>query len=452
MSLPSSATRHRFASLAVFAPLFLSGCVGFGEGTIWVATLDQGAYEARDGESLRQTAGLDLYEAFDECDSSLDERCYAFGFDAYEDGGMLATWSAASLSDGWGGLEDWRGRIFRTDASGEMIWQVDALDFSVNFPSRLDGVCRYDLDDPCAPDAELMAATDSDSVRAARLCQFHQPHAVVDISSGDDIRLILVDTRNNRLLQVSVEETSTCAVVEQVLGNAHSGWEDFGAPNHLQVWEDTERRYVLMTHKDLIPTEESPGEGRGGVVLWAQSLGDVYEWGESAVQTWERVWRYPAEGYLNAPHNVERFTTGSGDLLVYAHSNGAGDTWNEGNLGSLGIARFDAADGWLSAPSYVFDVRPDRVVRRNFGFIRDADWVEDERFLLGDSGCLRPEGCEKKRAGLWDVTVDLSAEPAGGTGAWGDQVFVEPQDATRFERLEDVYEADAWMGLSFEAR
>ena len=437
-------SRSVIAFTARFVPLLLTGCVGFGDGTLWVSTLDQGAFEALDGESMRQVSGLDLYEAFDECDEELDERCYAFGFEAESDGGLLATWSAASLSDGWGGIEDWRGRIFRADADGGLTWSVDALDFSVHFSERTDGICRYDVDSPCSPDPELLAATDSESVRAARLCQLHQPHAVVDISSGDDVRLILVDTRNNRLLQIAVAPESSCAVVEQVLGNAHSGWEDFGAPNHLQVWSDEDNRYVLMTHKDLIPTEASPGEGRGGVVLWQQSLAAVDSTGEPAVHTWERVWRYPASGYLNAPHNVERFETDTGDVLVYAHSNGAGEEWNEGNLGSLGVAVFD--QGWLTAPSYLFDVRADRVVRRNFGFLRDADWVEGERFLLADSGCLRPEGCDKKRASLWDVSVDLGGAPTGETGAWGDQRFVEPYDVTRFEGLDDVYEADAWLG------
>jgi hypothetical protein len=178
----------------------------------------------------------------------------------------------------------------------------------------------------------------------------------------------------------------------------------------------------------------------------------VDETGESAVHTWERVWRYPASGYLNAPHNVERFETETGDLLVYAHSNGAGEEWNEGNLGSLGLAVFDGAEGWLTAPTYLFDVRPDRVARRNFGFLRDADWVEGERFLLADSGCLRPEGCEAKRAALWDVSIGWEDAPSGESGAWGDQRFVEPDDVARFERLADVYEADAWLGTHLEAR
>ncbi len=136
---------------------------------------------------------------------------------------------------------------------------------------------------------------------------------------------------------------------------------------------------------------------------------------------WRMAWKHPIDGSrLQGGHEADLIQGEDGlPYVVYAHGNGAGvsddiDHWDgeEDHRGTIGVVRL--VDG---QPEYLLDgVTSDP----RFGFLRDADFLDDGSFLVTDSGCMNPyfPGC-KREAGLWHVDVDFeNAVATGKTGAF----------------------------------
>ncbi|GEM_PF-4491760 len=280
-----------------------------------------------------------------------------------------------------------------TEAGPEVVWSLNAIDLS-GFP----GTCSAD---PCTPPDDVPAA----DWRSCVITGVHDIELVTDTESL--VELWLADTSSRpRAMKLSFEPGSTCAQVTELLDDASTeGWSRFEHTNDLDVTATG----VLVNHKGTSP-EFGGAVGRGKTTHWVPE-GDG----------WALEWEHPPEDgtWLNAPHNPDLVTTEAGEFLIYAHSNGAGSTWeDEGfsgdadNLGSVGVARM-GADG----PTYLFDA----VLSGDspLGFVRDADLLSDGSFLLTDSGCNDDVTEVCPRPGLVRrVELPLDTASTGGSGAW----------------------------------
>ncbi len=315
----------------------------------------------------------------------------------------------------------------RLGEGGDTVdWALDSLDFTVNFADRPD-ICAQTT--PC----EAPGRPGSPDWRA---CTFQTTHAaVIAAETPDKVTLWLADTgKPPRALKVSLNPASTCGVVEEVIGPTTSeDWTDESGPNDLDLVEIGGEERVLLDHLNT-----DVAEIHGRITAWARPVADPPE----------QVFRYPLDGStLMGAHNADVARGADGaDYLVYAHGNGDGahadlEAWDgeADHRGTVGIARF--VDG---EPRYLLDAAGPG---EGFGFLRDADMLDDGTFLLTDSGCFNHtfEDCSKEGA-LRHVAVDfLDAEPTGRSGAFSEdhatQVIAEAS------LVDDVVPAELTCGF-----
>lgn len=311
------------------------------------------------------------------------------------------------------------GRIIgvRPTETPQQTWRLDALDFSAFDPDR--ARCAWDEADPCAPQAGL-EETDW------RRCQLYWPHDFQILEeTADGLRMVVADTRNERVVWLTLPTGSTCGVVEDVLDGANPAWDIYTSVNSIQTWTE-ETDYLLMSIKDTTPAQPyQGGDGRGRIVLWRKD------------QDWTPAWIFPpvdaeSPSFVNAPHGVVRWE----DHVMFAHSLGRSDDWNTGEGGSFGVLGMDG--------TYRFDlVLPDDPLR----FPRDIDPLGDGRFLLVDSGS-KGEEVDTTPTAAWVVEItDWSA--GTGTGAWSadgaNQTFREiaPVGDALFTDAQVLYSGEA---------
>lgn len=339
------------------------------------------------------------------------------------------TWSQLDVSDGddtsANDLVSRVAGVARTDHT--LNWSIRALDFS-GIPQS---GCKYDPADPCTLDPEL-------SDTAAWPCTLRMAHAVwVTGETNTDVSMWIADTRNDRLLDVTIARDSTCAVVNRVVdGDRTPDWDVYTSVNSLERLELDGEPVLLMTVKGSEPDDLSGEDQEGGA-----SRGKVILWREDPL---EQVWEYPPQtsgtiSFFNTPHGVAYLERPSGERWVlFAHSLGASvdPDYGDGTGGSVAVLRLDE-DG----PVYLYDA----VLPESQGvlhFPRDITPMPDGRVIVSDSGCV-DDGC-RYDTGLW--VMDLpDAAPTGKTGIWSvdhaDQeiVTVEADDGPYLAYTDMIY-------------
>jgi hypothetical protein len=243
---------------------------------------------------------------------------------------------------------------------------------------------------------------------------------------------VIADTLNSRVLWLDQPGPGNSTRVLAKLDVGHPEWEGLRYPNNVQRLEIEGRDHLLTTFKSG-DFPEVARDNTGRIVLWdIEDLEDI-----------RRVWRYPEEGFLAAVHHGQVFDTPSGPLLVYAHSAGASEGFVGGLHGSVGLARFNG----LEPPTYLADGLADPLEVEPFGFLREAEILEDGAALL-----VTDSGCENQSAACVSdgrvMSFRLPAlEPSGTSGA-----FTATHETQTFVSLENFGHVFAWgMKFPFEA-
>lgn len=346
------------------------------------------------------------------------------------------TWSALDSGDGDDeARDDLLARLAGVDREDHSLrWSVRGLDFG-GFPET---GCSPDPADPCAIDPMATAAE-------AWTCSLRMAHTVwVTEETDADVSMWVVDSRNNRLVDLTVPRDGTCAVVNRLVDSEHApDWDVYVSVNSLKRAEIDGEETLLMTVKGSLPDTKSGEEQEGG-----SSRGKVLLWREDPLA---QLWEFPpettgTESFANTPHGVTSLERPDGERWVlFAQSLGASDRpdYGFGSGGSVTVLRLDA-DG----PVYLYDaVLPESqgVLR----FPRDITPLPDGRVLVSDSGCLG-DRCDYP-TGLW--VLDLpDAAPTGKTGAWSadhaeqELLTVEADDGPYLSALDMIFSTDVLPG------
>lgn len=337
---------------------------------------------------------------------------------------VLFTYSALDVSDGDDDSRtDLISRIYSVDRETHATrWHFDQIDFS-HLANGAD-YCTWDPADPCRPDPGV-------DTQGYWACSIHMVHEMIVTSEdANTVAMWVVDSRNSRMLHVSLEREATCATVDTVLDMHMDDWDIYNSVNSLERWMDGDTDTLLMSIKGSFPDEQTgehqmAGSGQGKIVLWRRDT--VANGGD---EPWYQAWEFPPEStteesFLNDPHGVVRYTGAEGKMYVtFAHSLGHSpeSEYGKGTGGSIGVIRIEDDE-----PVYLYDAmlpRPDVLQ-----FPRDVTPLPDGTFLLTDSGCLG-DGCAYE---TYDWVVRLpQGEPVDGkTGAWradhSEQVYVDAE-------------------------
>lgn len=355
---------------------------------------------------IRYTYDVDGHNV-DECRVQDDQHRFCLVYQSRhrltDDGQDEIVYTYSPVADDSADPEDVRGRVVGvapTDPPSTR-WQLDRLDWSLVDPDR--ARCAWDAADPCAVD-RAVATTEA----AIRACQLFWPHDLQILGEDPDfeggaggVRLVLADTRNDRLLWVTASRQSTCGLVTEVLDHTNPDWDLYASINGVDTWEDGTTRRLLFSAKDahgdgsqLEGTWEE-GAGKGKIVQWRDD-------GEGWVQEWE----FPPQSssvlsFVNSPHGV----THDDGHVYFAHALGSGDTWNVGAGGSLGVLDRDGG--------YLYDALP---ARKDLLYARAVAVLDDGRLLLTDSGTKGDEHAPAQTS-LFVLEPGDDA-PSGKSGAW----------------------------------
>lgn len=378
---------------------------------------------------------LDLRELFPgHCHDDIE--CVAFGSEHSVDhttGEDLALIIAYITAVGQTPEEPGLAAKLRLGSEGPSVdWQLTQLDWTVNFSDRAD-ICTQTT--PC----EAPGPVGSD---AWQDCTFRNAHAVKVVEETDShVTMWIADTgQPSRAIQVELDKSSSCGVVTEVHGDLTTdGWTDESGPNDLDLVEYDGAEAMLLNHLGTAGND---------------ALGVSTLWIPGAEGGWELVYRHPIDGgHIMGGHNSDFATAADGELYhVYAHGNGAGaheviSVWDPelDHRGTLGILRI--VDG---QPVYLLDAT---APEPGFGFLRDADMLADDSFLVTDSGCMNHTfaGCEKEAA-IWHVSIGFTGlEGSDQSGA-----FTEDHDQQRYSEATPI--DDPWpsrvtcgLGTPYEA-
>ncbi len=251
------------------------------------------------------------------------------------------------------------------------VWRLRNLDFSQVVHG--DYYCRE--------------AADPEAARTDPRCQIAFSHAfqVVDDRPEDQVvTLVVADTMNQRVVQVTLDyaEGNTVGRVDWVLGRLNPAWHPMGVPNAVQVIDEPDGRYLLVT---LYSTCFRP-LGSGMIQMFRWEDGD-----------WHEMWRFPDpdagdQPYLNTPHRGKLLTDPlTGERRIwYSHSRGLADDWHEMIASGLGATWGMLIPGETLAdpPVYALDAAPfldgdEQPVT----FSRDQAYLPDGTIVLADSAC-----------------------------------------------------------------
>jgi len=297
-------------------------------------------------------------------------------------------WLSHRVVDGNDELTLAFGRIWRSYVRGglarirpsqppEVLWVVERLEVPTDL---YDGVCN-------------------DSSTLDLRCHLSAPHRAAPTPDGD--QLVVADTINDRVVFLAEDDEGRPARLVAVLDADHPDFQNTWIwPNHLEVFEDSDRTWMLLGFKGRTFGDEELNTST--ITLW-----DITNPADAHLQ-----WRYP-EGHhaLAALHSLRVVSTSEGPLLVYAHSRGASDGVMEGELGSVGFARFSLD----TPPVYLGDGILDE--SSPLGFVRTVrQGTAPDQLLIVDSGCEKPADACGKEGRLLEVrlTVPTGADVTGG--------------------------------------
>ncbi len=354
-------------------------------------------------------------------------ECVAFGAEPLVDsetGEDLAIIIAYVTSQGDSPADPGLAAQLRLSESGVQVdWQLYQLDWTTNFAGQTD-ICKQTT--PCEA-LEPVGGEDWQD------CTFRNAHAVEVVEETEDsVTMWIADTGTPpRALKVRLDKSSVCGVVEEVHGAAtHDDWGDGAGdpsgPNDLDMITWDGREAMLLNHLTTAGSDTL-----GVATLWVR--GD---------DEWDLVYQHPvAGGTVMGGHNSDMVTATDGETYhVFAHGNGAGANqiigqWDPDldHRGTISMLRIQ--DG---LPVYLMDVT---APEPGFSFLRDADMLEDDSFLVTDSGCMNTsfEGCQRDAA-LWHVAFDFhEVQGQGLSGA-----FSEAHEGQNFEVATLV--EDRWPG------
>jgi len=353
------------------------------DGRILVADSGHGRYLELDRRTGIMTGQLELAELLPEaCGHGVDvggSRCRVFGAfrERTPNGGDVLVLAFDRLREygrmGYGGglLRVWPGE------PPSVSWHV----YSLRFPED-------------SPEFE----TCKDGYWGSE-CFLYAPHGVARLSGR---YLVVADTRNDRLLKLSVNPhgDNHTARVHGILKASSEGGAAAVGPVAVEAVRFEDRQFLLVTFSRW--REDDAAEPAGGVIqLW-----DVTSWVEPAL-----MWTYPAEGTLASPNNATIVRRGDVSYLMYGHGRGYGDAEGGEQRGSVGLARLDSPE----PPTYLGDLVADEE-QRSLGFVAAATEIEDgARMLVTDSGCEnRDPSCERRpRILIADLEIPSPPDRSG---------------------------------------
>lgn len=362
-------------------------------GRVVISTLQGDSWLVADAETGDEEGRFELAVHHPELCQGDERLC--LGYQARHNRGsdgadaVIYTFSPIDMSDG--------SEFNRTDRIGhiaaaswpaqETLWQISALDFS-----QLAGGeawCSYEPSDPCHPPESL-------GDRDFQFCHLYQPHDLWVVSQ-DDASLVLwvADARNARLLKLSIELNSDCAVVQDALGLGSDGWGDANSPNSFARREQDGVEQLIVSTKDSFDGDGA-GDGAGHVSAWSRTS-----------DGWRLDWRIPEYGSFNAPHGL---ALGEDGTMAFAHSGGRAAALDAGAGGSVSVWRLVDEE-----PEYLYDAVPGGADGA-FSYPRDVMLYGDGQVLLADSGCKGGFDCTRPM-GL--SRFELPEQDAAGlSGAW----------------------------------
>jgi hypothetical protein len=372
---------------------------------------------------------LDLRELFPQhCHDAIE--CVAFGSEHSVDpvtGEDLALIIAYITAVGQTPEEPGLAARLRLASEGPSVdWQLTQLDWTVHFSDRPD-ICGQ------TTACEAPSPVGSD---AWQDCTFRNAHAVKVVDETEThVTMWIADTgQPSRAIQVELDKSSSCGVVTEVHGDLTTdGWTDESGPNDLDLVDYDGVSAMLLNHLGT-----AGNDALGVSTFWTRD-GDG----------WALVYRHPVDGgHIMGGHNSDMVIASDGQRYhVYAHGNGAGageviQAWDPvlDHRGTVAILR--VVDG---QPVYLLDATaPDP----GFGFLRDADMLADDSFLVTDSGCMNHTfvGCEKEAA-IWHVAIGFT----GLDGSDQSGAFTEDHDQQRFSEatpIDDPWPSRVTCGLS----
>jgi hypothetical protein len=259
-------------------------------------------------------------------------------------------------------------------------FRINRISFESFLPDAYDGLCSEE---------------GVDDVR----CLLNMAHA--SSVSPDGALMVFADTRSGRIVLGQPDYDSGVLDVRAVLDDDHPDWNDMAWVNHVELFEENDHLYMLNSFK-----------GGGPVAETQRNAGQIVLWDLSDLQSIQKVWAYPSEGYLAAPHKATRLEIQGQDVLLYAHSLGNADSFDGPQNGSVGLATFSTS----APPSYLGDwiLNPDD---GHIGFLRDAELLSDgETLLMTDSGCESLNADCHDPGGVFTVDFPVLPEPSGLVG------------------------------------
>jgi hypothetical protein len=361
------------------------------------------------GELLGEHCLSELFP--EECNGAPGFTCMLFeiGFDTLNNDGVRLSYSHRNpLVDG----QPSSTVRFGISRPARVDYKLERLSFEQYLPGAFEGACI----EPGVNDVR---------------CRMNMAHVSATTPQGD--LLVVADTRSARILFGSPDYARGELAVRAILDSSHVAWEHMTWVNHIDLFEEEGRLYMLNSFK-----------GGGPVVETQRNAGKIVLWDISDLNAIEQVWAYPEEGRVAAPHKATRIQVAGEDLLLYAHSLGAANNLDGPQNGSLGLARFSIEQ----TPTYLGDwVLP--VEDGHMGFLRDAELLSDGVTLLfTDSGCesLNSDCMEPDK--IFTARFPALPEPSGLMGNFSSsheqQVFYE-LELDRWDILPSVrfpYEAD----------
>lgn len=264
----------------------------------------------------------------------------------------------------------------------QTLWRLRQLDFS---GVASNGACT---------------AKCGDSGPVPSACRLLLPHELIltaEDTTAQWAEVTFAEMGNSRIVHARLDykNGNTCGKVLWTLDSHNPEWPPNAAPNGVQSLTMPEGNFMITT---LLTQDSTVQAGGGRIMLWEQ-VGTEFD----------RVWEFPgdqngADTYLNAVHNghIQTDPRDGQRYLVYGHSLGLSDRWNDGAGGSWGIA---AVDDPFQLPDYLTDLNVP-VGTRPMEFTRELEFLPDGSLLGMDAGSYFPGDSDAGAPELWWFTLD----------------------------------------------
>lgn len=243
------------------------------------------------------------------------------------------------------------------------------------------------------------------------------PHEVVRDPSGPNF--LVADAMLDGVFWVPDDGSGRADAPVARIDEDTEGVDDAHTPNGLALYRDGDRSFLVVSYRGN--DAGTPASEVGRLLCF-----DVTDRADPRF-----LWKFPAEGNLQAPHNPSFHWRDGRWVLLYAHSHG-----DRGQAGSIGVAQtVDLA----RAPTYIADLRPDS---GEWGFPRGVALTGDDQLIITDTSTDRGLGAVY----LADFPTEL--RPGGESGAFHvdgvDQHFETVETTTFAIGFEQAYRAFLW--------